>query len=292
MNEVIVYVALILFGVCFGSFAGATVWRMRARQLVADKAAKEDYDRKEYKRLKKLINKLSKDRSQCLHCSYTLKWYDLIPVVSWLALKGKCRNCHVPIGKFEFAIELGVAAFFVVSYALWPGGVESALDITHFVLWLIAGVIMAILFAYDAKWYLLPNKLTIALAVVGLAVVGVTAMQTQDIVGTVMSAIGSVLVLSGLYAVLYYVSKGRWVGFGDVKLGIGLGLLLVDWQLALIAVFIANFLGCLVVIPLLLTKKIERNAHIPFGPFLILGTILAWFIGWGILNWYLSLIGF
>lgn len=292
MNEVIVYVALILFGVCFGSFAGATVWRMRARQLVADKAAKEDYDRKEYKRLKKLINKPSKDRSQCLHCSYTLKWYDLIPVVSWLSLKGKCRNCHVPIGKFEFVIELGVAAFFVVSYALWPGGVESALDITHFVLWLIAGVIMAILFAYDAKWYLLPNKLTIALAVVGLAVVGVTALQTQDIVGTVVSAIGSVLVLSGLYAVLYYVSKGRWVGFGDVKLGIGLGLLLVDWQLALIAVFIANLLGCLVVIPLLLTKKIERNAHIPFGPFLILGTILAWFVGWGVLNWYLSLIGF
>jgi prepilin signal peptidase PulO-like enzyme (type II secretory pathway) len=291
MNEVVVYVALVLFGAAFGSFAAATVWRLRARQLVADKAAGEPYDKKEYKRLKKIIAKPLHDHSQCLHCSYKLKWYDLLPIVSWLSLKGKCRNCRKPIGWFEFLMELSVAAYFVLSYAFWPGGLGTGLEVTHFVLWLVAGVIMAMLFAYDAKWFLLPDKLNSALAIVGVGIVGVVATQTGDIVGTIVGALASVAILSGLYGMLYFVSKGRWVGFGDVKLGVGLALILVDWQLALVALFMANFIGCLIVIPLLATKKIARNAHVPFGPLLIAGTITALFFGQTILDAYLSVLG-
>jgi len=292
MNDVVIYVALILFGAALGSFAAASVWRIRARQLVADKKAGEDYDKKEYRRLKKIISKPLDDHSQCLYCDYKLKWYDMIPIFSWLSLKGKCRNCKKPIGWFEFLMEIGVAAFFVLSYAFWPGGIETSLEITHFVLWLIAGVIMSILFAYDVKWFLLPDKLNLALAIVGLGIVGVTIAETGDVAGTLLSALGAVAILSGLYAALYFGSKGRWVGFGDVKLNIGLALILVDWQLALVALFLANFIGCLVVIPLLATKKVERNSHIPFGPLLIAGTIAAFFVGRLILDWYLSAAGF
>lgn len=292
MTEILIYAALTLFGASLGSFAAATVWRIRARQLVSDKAAGEEYDKKEYNRLKKIISKPLDDHSQCLHCSYKLKWYDLIPIVSWLWLKGKCRNCHEPIGWFEFLMEVGVAAYFVLSYALWPGGVATSFEIAHFVLWLVAGVIMAILLAYDTKWFLLPDKLNIALAVVGLGIVGVVAAESGDVAGTLFSAAGSVAILSGLYAILYLVSRGRWVGFGDVKLGIGLALILVNWQLALTALFLANFIGCLIVIPLLATKKLARNAHVPFGPLLIAGTISAWFFGWAILGWYLGSMGF
>jgi len=292
MNDVFIYVALGLFGAALGSFAAATVWRIRARQLVADKAAGEEYDKKEYKRLKKIIASPLEDHSQCLHCSYKLKWYDLIPIVSWLSLKGKCRNCKTPIGWFEFLMEIGVAAYFILSYAFWPGGVETGLSIAHFVLWLVAGVVMAILFAYDTKWFLLPDKLNIALAIVGLGIVGVVAAETNDLTGTLLSVLGSVVILSGLYGTLYLVSKGRWVGFGDVKLGVGLALILVDWQLALTALFLANFIGCLIVIPLLATKKLERNSHVPFGPLLIAGTISAFFVGRVILDWYLGYVGF
>jgi len=292
MNDLLIYVALVLFGAALGSYGAATVWRIRARQLVADKKAGEDYDKKEYKRLKKIIAKPLDDHSQCLHCAYKLKWYDLIPVVSWLALRGKCRNCRKPIGWFEFLMEIGVAAFFVLSYAFWPGGVETNLAIAHFVLWLVAGVIMAILFAYDLKWFLLPDKLNIALALVGVAIVGVTVAETGNLVGTLLAAAGSVAILSGLYAILYFVSRGAWVGFGDVKLGVGLALILADWQLALMALFLANFIGCLIVIPLLATKKLKRTDHVPFGPLLIAGTITAWFLGRIILEWYLSGIGF
>ena len=292
MNEVIVYVALVLFGAALGSFAGATVWRLRARQLAADKVSGEQYDHKEYNRLKKLIASPLKDRSQCLHCSYQLKWYDMIPILSWLSLRGKCRNCRKPIGWFEFLMEIGVAAFFVLSYAFWPGGVDSVLTLTHFILWLAAGVVMAMLFAYDVKWFLLPDVLTITLAVIGLGIVGVSAAETQDLGGTLLTVLGALVVLSGLYAVLFAVSKGRWVGFGDVKLGVGLALILVDWQLAVVALFLANLIGCLIVIPLLASKRIKRSSHIPFGPLLIAGTVFSWFIGWGILEWYMGLIGF
>lgn len=290
--EFIVYLALVLTGLCLGSFAGATVWRLRARQLAADKKNKEPYDRKEFSRLRRLLGKGPlTDRSQCLHCGYELKWYDLVPVFSWLTLSGKCRKCRHPIGKFELLMELGVAAFFVLSYAFWPGGVTEGLQVAHFILWLAAGVTMAVLFAYDLKWFLLPDSASIALALIGLGIVGVSAAETQDVTGTILAAIGAVAVLSGLYAVLYFASKGRWVGFGDVKLGVGLALILVDWQLALVALFLANFIGCLIVIPLLLSKKLKRNSHVPFGPMLIGGTVLAWFIGWPILDAYLLTMG-
>jgi prepilin signal peptidase PulO-like enzyme (type II secretory pathway) len=292
MNEVIIYIALVLFGATFGSFAAASVWRLRARQLVGDKAAGEPYDKKEYKRLKKIIARPLDDHSQCLHCSYKLKWYDLIPIISWLGLKGKCRNCRRPIGWFEFLMEIGVAAFFVASYTFWPGGIATQLDIIHFGLWLVAGVIMAILFAYDAKWFLLPDKLNLALVVVGLGIVAITAYESQNAIGTVLSAAGSVAILSGLYGVLYLVSRGRWVGLGDVKLGVGLALILSNWQLALVTLFLANLIGCLIVIPLLAAKKLERSSHVPFGPLLIAGAIVSWFFGMPLLQWYLSGLGF
>jgi len=292
MEQFIVYLALILTGACFGSFAGATVWRLRARQLETDKKNKEPYDRKEYKRLKKLNGRsVLNDRSCCLECGYELKWYDLIPVVSWLTLRGKCRSCKHSIGWFEFLMEIGMVAYFVLSYTFWPGGIETGLQLAHFVLWLAAGVVMAILFAYDFKWFLLPDSATIALATVGLAIVGVSAAETQDVAGTILTTIGAVAILGGLYAALFAVSRGKWVGFGDVKLGFALALLLVDWQLAILALFLANFIGCLIVIPALASKKLSRTSRVPFGPMLIAGTVLAWFIGWPILDWYLATLG-
>ncbi len=289
MYEPVIYIALILFGLCLGSFAGATVWRLRARQLSEDKKAKEPYDKKEFAHLKKLLGKkTAQDRSQCLHCGYELKWYDLIPLVSWVSLKGRCRACKTPIGRFEPLIELGVAAFFVASYALWPLPLETPLQIAHLVTWLVGGVIMAVLFAYDAKWFLLPDGYSRALAVVGIIAVVVSSQSIADYA----SAFGAVAIMSGLYGLLYLVSRGAWVGLGDVKLGLGLGLLLGSWELAFIALFLANLIGCLIVIPLLATKKLQRTSKVPFGPMLIAGTVIAWLFGPQIVAWYLGFVAF
>lgn len=293
MNQVVVYLALVLIGACLGSFAGATVWRLRARQLVFDKKNKQPYDKAEYRRLKPLTTSSTlEDRSQCLHCGYKLRWYDLIPVLSWLGLKGKCRSCKKPIGWFELLMELGTIAFFVVSYLFWPHDLHTGLQIAHFVLWLAAGVGLAILFAYDTKWFLLPDSVVAIVGLFGLASVAVSAAESQAVGATLVGALGAVGALGGLYGILYAVSGGRWVGFGDVKLGVVLGLLLGQWQLSLVALFMANFIGCLIVIPLLAAKKLQRTSHIPFGPLLIAGTVVAWLWGWQLINWYLASAGF
>jgi leader peptidase (prepilin peptidase)/N-methyltransferase len=287
MFDAVIYLALALLGLVLGSFAGATVWRLRARQLVADKKAGEAVDHAEYTQLKKLAGqKVSKDRSRCLHCSYTLRWYDLIPLVSWLSLRGRCRECHKPIGVMEPLIELGTALFFVLSYALWPYALTDATAIASLVVWLVAGVGLAIMFAYDAKWYLLPDSINFAVIGLGLVAATLAVASSDNPSGAALSVLGSVVVLSGIYYVLYLVSQGRWIGFGDIKLGLGLGLLLADWQLALIGLFLANLIGCLIVVPLLLLGKLKRNAQVPFGPLLIGGVVIAQLVGVGIVEFY------
>ncbi len=291
MSSLFVVIVLALFGLVLGSFAGATVWRLRARQLRADKKAGEEVDAKEWKRLQPLAKaQVKSDRSRCLECGYTLRWYDLIPLFSWLSLKGRCRNCRHKIGSFEPLMELGVAAFFVVSYLLWPFPLDDILTVSLFVTWLVAGVVLAILFAYDVKWFLLPDGANILLAVLGIISVILTALVTGDVWGTVFSALAAVGVLSGLYLILYVVSKGRWVGFGDVKLGVGLALLLGDWQLAFLALFLANLIGCLIVIPFMIAGKLTRTSHVPFGPLLIAGTVIVKLVGFAVLDWYFGIL--
>ena len=284
-----VYVALVLVGLSLGSFAGATVWRLRARQLIEDKADGEEYDKEEYKRLKKLTTSpLSKDRSQCLHCSYVLKWYDLLPLVSWISLGGKCRNCRKPIGYLEPLIELGVALFFVISFLCWPYTLSNPIDSIRFIIWLIAGVAFAILFVYDLKWFLLPDKVTFVLIGLGIITSILTVIGSSDKGTAVGSIAGSVLILSGLYFVLNKISKGKWIGFGDVKLGLGLALLLADVRLAFIAIFAANLIGTLIVLPPMIAGKLKRTAHVPFGPLLILGTVVAQLAGLSLVDWYMT----
>lgn len=278
-----------LFGLLFGSFAGATVWRLRARQLREDMTAGEAVDTAEYAQLKPLMDEtLKSDRSRCLHCGHQLAWYDLVPVVSWVSLGGKCRYCKAPIGRMELLIELGMAIFFAGSYLLWPGNLQAPLEVLRLALWLIAGVGLAILFVYDYKWFLLPDRVTYPL--IGVAVLGAVLHVTQvsDHFGAALSVAGAVTLLSGLYWALWRVSKGGWVGFGDVKLGLVLALLLADWRLAFVALFAANLIGCLVVLPGLISKKLSRTTRVPFGPFLILGAIVAFFAGQPILDWYLA----
>lgn len=289
MENLIIYAALVLFGVSLGSFAAAQVWRLRAHQLNEDKADGEKIDSKEFKRLEPLIGSAVKDdRSQCLHCHHTLAWYDLIPLVSWLQLGGKCRYCHEPIGRFEPLMEIGMAAFFVVSYTWWPNELIGTVEVAQFILWLVSGVGLGILFAYDAKWFLLPNKVMFPL--MGLA--GIYALlyvvSAPSPLFAIMSVIAAVGILSGLYLLLYIVSRGAWVGFGDIKLGVVLGLLLCDWKLALLALFLANLIGTIIVLPGMLSKRLTRKSQVPFGPMLIGGWALAGLFGGSILSWYLG----
>ena len=289
MEQLLICATLVILGLCMGSFAGATVWRLRARQLVEDKAAGEKVDAKEFKQLLPLTKAtLTSDHSRCLHCEHALAWYDLLPLVSWISTGGKCRYCHEKIGWFEPAIELGTAVLFVSLYLLWPFEMHSIHEVAQFVLWLVASVLLVILFVYDLKWYLLPNYVVFPLIVVGAVVATLTLIGAPDTWMALLNILFAAIILSGIYMLLWLISKGQWIGFGDVKLGLALALLLGDWKLAFIALFAANFIGCLIVIPGMLAKKIDRKTRVPFGPLLILGAVLAMLVGRYVVDLYFT----
>ena len=279
-----------VFGLLFGSFAGASVWRLRARQLALDAENGEKVSRKDKTQVDKLKRgSLARDRSVCLHCGHQLAWYDLVPLVSWLWLRGKCRYCRHAIGKSEPMIEATMAVFFVVSYVFWPYQLVTPVEIAQFVIWLLAGVGLAILFVYDLRWFLLPNAIVFPLIGLG-GLYSLTVLAEQQFAWSqLMSSVYASAILSGLYYLIYVASRYRWVGFGDVKLGLALALLLADWRLALLTLFLANLIGTLIYLPMMAKGSVKRQTHIPFGPFLISGFILSGIFGTSIIDWYLTI---
>ena len=224
-----------------------------------------------------------------------LAWYDLIPIVSWLSTGGKCRYCRKPIGWFEPVIELIMAALFVASYVWWPFSLTGvgwvlAAGWTLFALWLVSLVLLVMLATYDLKWQLLPNRLTWAYAALALIVVVLRFALVHDI--DIWSLAGAVAIMSGLYFVLCVLSHGTWIGEGDVKLGLGLGLMLASWEKAFLALFLANFIGCIIVLPGLISKKLKPGSEIPFGPLFILGMLISYFAAHHIITWLFAVTTF
>lgn len=261
---ILVVLLLVVLGLLFGSFVNALVWRLREGK-----------------------NWIT-DRSECPHCHHKLGVLDLVPVFSWLFLKGRCRYCRKPIPDSPL-VELAVPALFVASYYFWPEPLEGA-GLFAFIFWLVFLVGFVALAVYDLKWFLLPDVIVFPL--IGLAVLQMLGRLVlfggdwRDLAGGVIGA----TVISGLFYGIFVVSKGRWIGFGDVKLAIVLGILAGGALQSLLVLFVASVIGSLLSLPLVLTGKATRKSHLPFGPMLIAGVIIVVLFGQAIIDWYANLI--
>ena len=265
--QISIILLLVVGGLSLGSFVNALVWRLKTKRNFVS------------------------ERSECTNCHHTLAWYDLIPVLSWLWLRGRCRYCYRKISWQYPLVELSVAATFVGSYLSWPYTAYGQPGWWLLAFWLLAVVLLAALFVYDVHWYELPDRLVVPLIGLGIAY-GLTlwfVVRQLTPLAVANELLLSLLPITGLYGILYVVSHRQWVGLGDVKLGIFIGLVL-GWQGALLALLIANLLGTVVVLPGLLVGKLTRTSHIPFGPFLILATVIALLWGPVIIEWYLLLL--
>jgi leader peptidase (prepilin peptidase)/N-methyltransferase len=276
-----VFAILVVLGLCTGSFVNALVWRLRQQELARQKA----------KSKKQKAFSILSGRSQCPHCHHELAWYDLIPVVSWLFLRGKCRYCSRPISKQYPLVELAAAAIFVVSYAYWPGGIYGAGDWVLLVTWLATSIGLLALFIYDLKWMLLPNKIiypTLAMAVAG-RLIYLASFETNIPNALVMWGL-SVLVASGLFWLIFMASSGKWIGYGDVRLGLITGTILADPISSILMIFVASLLGTFVALPLLLAGRKRLSSRLAFGPLLITATALVLLFGQEPTDWYKNLI--
>jgi prepilin signal peptidase PulO-like enzyme (type II secretory pathway) len=271
---------LIVLGLVLGSFVNALVWRLHEQEKRIESAQKVSE-----KRERELS--IARGRSMCPHCHHPLAAKDLVPVFSWLSLKGKCRYCKKPIGWQYPLVELATAVLLVVSYLWWPYAWNTE-GVIVFCFWVVFVTGFMALTVYDLKWLLLPNRIVYPL--IGLAL-GQVLLQTivfGDGWLRLLTAILGAGVVAGLFYLLFQLSAGKWIGGGDVKLGVVLGLLAGDPVNALLLIFLASTLGTIVSLPLLL-RGARRNMVIPFGPFLIAATFVTVLFGNQIVEWYTGL---
>ncbi|OGN08780.1 MAG: hypothetical protein A3J46_04395 [Candidatus Yanofskybacteria bacterium RIFCSPHIGHO2_02_FULL_41_11] len=201
-------------------------------------------------------------RSECPKCSAVLKWYDLIPILSFVFLRGKCGYCHEKISLVYPAIELTTAAAFFLFYIKrpLPWDIFAAYDL------ILLGAFVLIIF-FDYLFYIIPDKVVLPLIV--LSICFGFFYRNHEFINLLTSG----LLLGGFFAILHIVSKGEWVGFGDAKLSLLIGLAFgypSSFLITVSSVWTATLLGLL----LIAIRKATLKSALPFGLFLALFSII------------------
>jgi leader peptidase (prepilin peptidase) / N-methyltransferase len=255
--DIFYYFVITLFGLSIGSFMNSWVWRTRENLGI------------------------SRARSMCPYCRKIVRWYDNIPLLSFLFLHGKCRNCERKIIWLYPVVEFWCGAMFLVvalyhTQIAWIFTPELVRD------WIVL-VFLTFIFVYDFKYKEILNFTTIPTGVVlFLTSIGFGWHSWQFM-------ILGVLIGSGFFLLLYIISNGAWIGGGDVRLGFFMGVIL-GYPLILVALLISYVLGAIISLVLVLQKRKSWGSETPFGTYLVIGTIITMFWGQFILDWYINLL--
>lgn len=222
----------------------------------------------------------AKGRSKCPKCRKIIRWYDNIPVFSFLALLGKCRNCGKKISWQYPAAEIGTGILFsLVAFKFFS--LENPDSWIPTVFWLLIVCFLTVIFIYDAAYLEIPGIAlwpAIIVAVIFNLISDWQDVKTFNSVFEMMTYSGTLAAITGFlfFFALVAVSDERWMGMGDAYLALLLGLLL-GWPKILLGLFLAFMLGSIWGIALILSKKKTMKSEIPFGPFLISGALLSAF---------------
>ena len=290
------YVLLFLFGTAAGSFLNVVTWR--------------------YKPGRFFFNTRSlRGRSHCPYCKRTLRWFELIPVVSFFIQFGKCRRCghrlswQYPIvevlsGIIVAGVPLFLSGFYNFPHVPIPRAAFYGLTVA----WVLVLLTWLVISVIDRRHYIVPDELNILLGALGFFVVGLSAFvvrfalpfhdsflrhyslilsPTQDIwVNHLMGAVAGGL----FFTFLIVLSRGRAMGWGDAKLALVSGFA-VGWPEVALGIVLAFVIGGTWGAFLLVSGRKHMGDKLPFAPFLLLGMVLAIFCGYTIVQWYLGLFG-
>lgn len=241
------YSLTFILGLCIGSFLNVVICRLKTNKSI-------------------LFN-----RSYCPKCRAVLKWYDLIPVLSFLIQKKKCRYCHKEISWQYLLVELATGLLFVLTFSF---GFSLFNSIYYFII--ISFLI--IIFVYDLKHYIIPDRIIFPAIVITLIYF---LFFSFDLLANYILA---AFLAGGFFLSLVLVSRGKWMGLGDVKLAFLMGLIF-GWPNILLALFLSFFSGSIIGLGLIIVGRKGLKSQIPFGPFLAGSTIIALFYGdWIIKN--------
>jgi leader peptidase (prepilin peptidase)/N-methyltransferase len=233
-----------------------------------------------------------KGRSKCESCHKQIKWYDNIPLLSYFLLKGQCRYCGNIISLSHPVIEFLTGVMFVWWY--WGGSFFFRLTHQPFryvqpIFWLMVGLLLLVIFFSDLIYYIIPDEAVIILTALTLFyriwLIMSHVMQPVDFYRAILGA----LIASGFFGALWLFTKGKGMGLGDVKFAIPFGLLL-GWPNFLVGLFLAFIFGSVVSLSLIAVGRKKFRQTVPFGPFLILSTVVTLVWGTQIMHWYLHLL--
>ncbi len=217
--------------------------------------------------IERIPNKISiTGRSKCDFCNKTLRWYDLLPVFSFIVLKGKCRYCKKKLSFSYPFIEFLTGVLFLSVYLFSPD--QGILDL--FVGLLVISVLVLVFFI-DLRYGIIPNNIVIPSSL-GIFI-WLLFFHKELLIVNSLSALG----LAGFFLLIFLISKGRAMGFGDIKLAIFLGLFF-GFPGTLVLAYVAFLTGGLVGTILIIWKKKKLSSQIPFGPFLVLGSLAYFFL--------------
>ena len=220
-------------------------------------------------------------RSHCEYCRATLSSLDLVPIISFVGLGAKCRYCHKKLSWQYPLVETSSAILFTLSF--WVIASSGYLDLFKLAFWLVVLSTMIIVFVVDLKFSLIPTSFVYAASLLSLFYVYFTS-PSPIFIDNVLAAFGAALFF--LFIVL--VTFGRGMGQGDIVLAFLMGIVL-GVKATFLAIFLAFLTGAVVSVFLIILGRKRFGNTIPFGPFLVTGSLIALFWGQQIIDWYLKL---
>ena len=239
------YIAAFILGCIWGSFSNVCIYRLPNEQSIA------------------------KGRSFCPSCKEQIKWYDNIPFLSFIFLKGKCRNCSNKISSQYFLVEFISAISFVIIYHLYGISITTLLLI-------ILSIFFIIIFFIDLKHFIIPNELTFPLMFIGFVKSFEPNLNQTIFPNYINSLIGGVFGYLIIWLIIFFYKKVRnkeGMGLGDAKLMAVVGFWF-GWASIPFTIFISSFVALIFAIPSLLKKNKNMSTQIPFGPYIIIGCII------------------
>ena len=238
-------------GLCIGSFLNVVIYRLPIGQSIVTPP------------------------SRCRKCGYPLQWYDNIPVLSWLFLRGRCRKCGVGVSIQYPIVELVTGALFVLVIWMTPPGPLLATR-------LILVCILIALFGIDLEHQILPNVITLPGIAVGVLLSLIAPPGWKDALIGVLLGGGVLYAVAGAY---YLWRREEGMGMGDVKMLAMIGAFL-GWKAVLVTLVLASFAGAIIGLVLMAAQRGTMKFALPFGTFLAIGGIVAMFAGEPLVAWY------
>ena len=291
------YLFLFIFGLAIGSFLNVVSLRFQPGQRLLDL---------------RIIN----GRSHCPHCQKTLRWYELIPLLSFIIQLGRCRSCGQRLSLQYPLVELLSGLIFVfVPYSL--SSILNPQFSILIVVWLLIFILFLLLSIIDFRHYIIPDSINLSLAALGIILIifnqildskfqilnsgsflGHYALlfdfwplsNVSGQLSAVSSHLFAAIIAMAFFAAIIILTRGRAMGWGDFKLVGALGLIF-GWPDILMIVFLSFIVGAICVTPLLIRKQKTMKDAVPFGPFLIAGSALIFFFGYNIIDSYFKLFG-